>query len=385
MLPMKTNKLLSPEGYERDIRHYEFNIKDTGVTYEVGDSLGVYANNNPEFVSDFLSFYGLKHDDILEIEDKTDRKDPLPSVMTAEQLFGQVLDMFGKPKRRFYEMLSICAEDPDDRAKLEALIGADGKDDYRSFVNETMTHFDLLKMFPSAKPTVETLIDYVPRIKPRLYSIASSPAMTPDEIHLCVIVDDWTTPGGRYKKGLCSDYLTTHSAGEAQLATRVNAGVIEMPPTHETPFILTGLGTGIAPIMSIMEDRVVAHNDGEKTGPMALFFGTRNSHAEYTYGNYLEELNQRGILTELKVAFSRDQAEKVYVQDRIRQNPDIIYDYLVKQDGMFYYCGTGGAAPERVKDAIIDALAQASGQSRPEMEAYVTQMQIDGRWNVEAW
>lgn len=360
-------------------------VTKAGVSYEVGDSLGVYANNDPEMVEQFLQFYGLKADDILTIQDKTDRKDPLPTVMTAEQLFGQVLDLFGKPKRRFYEMMSIIAEDDDDRAKLENLIGPDGKEDYRSFVNETMTHFDLLKMFTSAKPTIENLIDYVPRIKPRLYSIASSPNMTPDDIHLCVIVDDWTTPGGRYKKGLCSDYLTRHEQGKAQLATRVNAGVIEMPPTHETPFILTGLGTGIAPIMSIMEDRVVAHNEGEKTGPMALFFGTRNSHAEYTYGNYLEELNSRGILTELKVAFSRDQAEKVYVQDRIRQNPDIIYDYLVKQNGMFYYCGTGGAAPERVKEAVIDALATSSGEARAEMEAYVTQMQIDGRWNVEAW
>lgn len=385
LLTMKTNKLLSPDGYERDIRHYEFNIKDTGVAYEVGDSLGVYAHNSSEQVSELLNFMGLHHDDILHIEDQSDKKDPLPTVMTAEQLFGQVLDMFGKPKRRFYEMMSIISEDDEDRQKLETLISMEGKEDYRTFVNETMTVFDIIKMFPSCRPTIENLIDYVPRIKPRLYSIASSPAMTPDEIHLCVIVDDWTTPGGRYKKGLCSDYLTGHKEGTAQLATRINPGVIEMPPTHETPFILTGLGTGIAPIMSIMEDRVVAHNEGVKTGPMALFFGTRNSHAEYTYGEYMESLVDRGILTHLKTAFSRDQAKKVYVQDRVRENPEIIYDYLVKQNGMFYYCGTGGAAPERVKDAVTDALTEASGSPRSEMEDYVTQMQIDGRWNVEAW
>lgn len=187
------------------------------------------------------------------------------------------------------------------------------------------------------------------------------------------------------KKGLCSDYLTKHEPNKAQLACRVNAGVIEMPPTHETPFILTGLGTGIAPIMSIMEDRVVAHDGGEKTGPMALFFGTRNSHAEYTYGKYMESLVDRGILTQLHVAFSRDQAEKVYVQDKVRQNPEVVYDYLVNKKGMFYYCGTGGAAPDRVKDAVIDALAQVGGEPRSKMEEYVTQMIIDGRWNVEAW
>merc|ERR1719436_1379152 len=102
-----------------------------------------------------------------------------------------------------------------------------------------MTHFDLLKMFPSARPEVETLVDYIPKIKPRLYSIASSPNMDPEQIHLCVIVDDWNTPGGRYKRGLCSDYLTHNEVG-SKLACRVNAGVIEgVDP--KTPMILTGL------------------------------------------------------------------------------------------------------------------------------------------------
>eukprot|EP00492_Amphilonche_elongata_P000058 TRINITY_DN101_c0_g1_i6.p1 TRINITY_DN101_c0_g1~~TRINITY_DN101_c0_g1_i6.p1 ORF type:complete len:304 (-),score=113.16 TRINITY_DN101_c0_g1_i6:27-938(-) len=128
LLTMKTNKLLSPEDYERDIRHYEFDIKDSGVGYEVGDSLGVYANNTPEGVSEFLNFMGLQHDDILFIEDQTAKKDPLPEVMTADQLFGQVLDMFGKPKRRFYEMMSIIAEDEEDRQKLEALISMEEKE-----------------------------------------------------------------------------------------------------------------------------------------------------------------------------------------------------------------------------------------------------------------
>eukprot|EP00494_Astrolonche_serrata_P030728 UN30996 len=219
-LVMSKNMLLSPEGYERDIRHYEFEIKGTGVNYEVGDSLGVYANNPPELTQDFLQFYGLYPDDIIELEDKQKRKDPLPSVITAEQLFGQVLDMFGKPKRRFYEMMGICAEDAEERAALDHIISADGKDKYREYSNETMTHFDLLKQFQSAKPSVETLIDYIPRIKPRLYSIASSPNMDPDQIHLCVIVDDWQTPSGRYQKGLCSDYLTRNQEGQ-KLATRI--------------------------------------------------------------------------------------------------------------------------------------------------------------------
>jgi len=137
--------------------------------------------------------------------------------------------------------------------------------------------------------------------------------------------------------------------------------------------------------MSIMEDRVKAKSEGESVGPMALFFGTRNSHAEYTYGEYMEKLRDEGTLTHLVPAFSRDQAKKVYVQDRIREHPEIIHDYLMNQNGMFYYCGTGGAAPERVKDAVIDALVQVSGQTRPEIVEYVTKMQTDGRWNVEAW
>eukprot|EP00494_Astrolonche_serrata_P034347 UN34616 len=161
-----------------------------------------------------------------------------------------------------------------------------------------------------------------------------------------------------------------------------------MPATHEVPFILTGLGTGIAPIRSIIQDRVYAHEQGEKVGPMGLFFGTRNSHAEYTYGDYWDKLHDggKGLLTELHVAFSRDDpTKKVYVQNKVTENPEVVYDYLVNQNGIFYYCGTGGNAPERVKDAVIDAIVQVGGKSREEVVQYVTQMQLDGRWNVEAW
>merc|ERR1711988_461180 len=101
-------------------------------------------------------------------------------------LFTQCLDMFGRPKRRFYEMLEMMATDPAEKAELEYLLTKEGDDLYRAFGKATATHFDLLKRWKSAKPSIEYLLDYVPKIKPRLYSIASSPNVHPDEIHMCI-------------------------------------------------------------------------------------------------------------------------------------------------------------------------------------------------------
>lgn len=205
LVPVVENRLLTPLDYDRDTRHYAFDT--AGMDYEVGDSLGIYPHNDGGKVSAFCEWYGLNEHAVLRLEDTlSDRNEPLPSNLTVQQLFGQVLDVFGRPKRRFYELLSLVATDAAEQAVLEGL--SKGGDEYAANVAETVSHADLLRRFRSARPSVEHLMDYIPRIKPRLYSIASSAAESPDSIALCIVVDDWTTPSGEYKRGLASNYLT---------------------------------------------------------------------------------------------------------------------------------------------------------------------------------
>jgi sulfite reductase alpha subunit-like flavoprotein len=410
LIPMTKNQLLTPAEYDRDIRHYEFDLKGSGMNYSVGDCLGIYPHNAKELVDEFCTDYDLSPDSILCLEDTQvtmlsvlfiscecllkhlvlqGRKDPLPGTMTARQLFTEVLDMFGKPSRRFYETLSIAATDPSEKAELEHLLSKEGKDDLKKLTKETVTYADLLKKYPSSKLNLEYILDHVPRIKPRLYSIASSLEMHPDQVQLCIVKDDWTTPSGKYKVGTSTNYLCKLSQGGTPdlVASKMNAAGITIPDTEALPCVMVGLGTGIAPFRAMVEEREVARTRCEPTGPMALFFGARYRATDYTYGDEFEEYhsNGKGVLTHLSLAFSRDQEHKIYVQNRIDEHPEVIYDMLGKKNGYFYLCGPAGNVPPSVRKAVCNAFVKCGGHTPEEADKIVTQMQIEGRYNVEAW
>jgi len=386
VVPIIENRLLTPVEYDRDTRHYEFDT--TGMSYEVGDSLGIYAHNEPEKVSAFCEWYGFNENDVIRLVDNmADRKDALPENLTIGQLFTQVLDVFGRPKRRFYELLSLVATDESERGALENI----SNEAYKANIAETKTHADLLKEYPSARPSIEHMIDYIPRIKPRLYSIASSPNEKPDNIALCIVVDDWTTPSGVYKKGLCSNYLTGQLPEQNnKVIAKVNAGVVAMPTTHGVPMVMAGLGTGLAPLRGMVRDRVWTINNDEDArkggiGEMALYFGARYRKNEFLYENEWEEFHNggKGPLTHLRTAFSRDQEHKIYIQDKIMEDPELIYDYLVNKKGYFYACGS--SAVQDLKHYVAKCIAKVGNMSEEEGAAYVTQMMIENRYCIESW
>lgn len=333
--------------------------------------------------------YGINANSVLKLSDTQDRKEPLPGVIKADQLFTEVLDIFGKPPRRFYETLQCAAKDMNEKMEIEFMLSKDGKDKLKEVTKETPTYADLLKQFPSSKLSLEYLIDQVPRIKPRLYSIASSMEMHKDMLHLCIVKNDWTTASGKLRLGTCTRYLAGLSLGQTPdiVAAKINAAGITVPDNHAAPRVMVGLGTGIAPFRSMVQDREVARLRGETVGPMALFFGARFRRTDYTYGDEFEEYhsNGKGVLTVLSTAFSRDQKHKIYVQDRISEYPEIIYDYLGRRKGYFYLCGPAGNVPPSVRKAVVQSFVKCGGHTPEEAEQIVTKMQIEGRYNVEAW
>jgi len=259
-------------------------------------------------------------------------------------------------------------------------------EEYKENVAATKDHFDLLREYSSCRPSIEHLIDYIPRIKPRLYSIASSPNECPDAISLCIVVDDWTTPQNVYKRGLCSDYLT-HQISDNQVIAKVNAGVVAMPDTHSKPMVMAGLGTGLAPLRGMVRDRVWAINNGEAddAGDMALYFGARHRKDEFLYESEWEEFHNGGSgpLTHLRPAFSRDQSHKIYIQDKIMEDAEVIFDYLVNQKGYFYACGS--SAVQDLKVYVAKCIQKVGNMSEEDATQYVTQMMIENRYCIESW
>lgn len=351
--------------------------------------LGVYPHNNKKEVLEWCEEYGINPNSVMKLEDLQGRKETLPPVVKTGQLFTEILDVFGKPARRFYETLQMAAKDEKEAKEIEFLLSKEGKTKLKELAKETPTYADLLKKYPSTRLSLDYLIDHVPRIKPRLYSIASSAEMHPDMVHLCIVKDDWKTPSGKVRYGLCTRYLSGLSLGESPdlVSGKINAAGITIPDTHSLPCVMVGLGTGIAPFRAMVEDREVARVRGEKIGPMALFFGARHKRTDYTYGDEFDAYhsNGKGIVNVLSTAFSRDQAHKIYVQDRIAEHPEVIYDYLGKQKGYFYLCGPAGNVPPSVRKAVVTAFVKCGGHSEEEADKLVTQMQIEGRYNVEAW
>ncbi|KAJ9443406.1 Pyruvate dehydrogenase [Diplonema papillatum] len=391
VLPLTVNQIRHPPGHDRDIRHFEVDLTGTGVSYNCGDSLGVYPWNAEARVEEFLEWYGVKGDTSLMIADPNEAG-KFPVVSTSpRQLFTQALDLYGRPSRKFYERLAMIAKDSSEKSHLEHLLTKEGRAELLALGKETVGYADVMQMFPSAKPPLEYLVEFVPATKPRLYSIASSPDYDGSMLHMCIVADDWTTPKGVYKHGLTTGYLAGrggHAASPTVINGRVNPAAFALPATPQTPVVLVALGTGIAPCRALIRDRLAQRdNDGADIGPMSLYYGVRFKASEYTYGDEWDSLhdNGKGPLTGLHCAFSRDQKHKIYVQHRLSENADEVYEYLVKNKGYYLLCGPSGPPVKAARDALEQAFVDKGGMSPEEANNYVTQMQIEGRYNEEVW
>jgi len=386
---MTVKRSTVPDGYERAIDHFEFNLEGSGLSYDQGDSLGLWPKNSTAQVDICLKALKLNGDEILHIQPiDSSRSAPLPEVLTARTLLTEVLDIAGWPKRRFYEMLKLSATDPKEQEELQLLCSKEGKETYQAYTNESYTYAELLEKFPSCQVSIGNLLDYVPDIKPRLYSIASSSRLRGDDVcHLCIIRNDWSAASGRPLTGLSTRWLSEdmHPDKEAlPVRACVHPSAVTLPEKHTTPMVMVALGTGIAPMRAFIEERAAAKKDGEECGPMALFFGARNRQ-EYSYEAEFDQYQKDGVLNHIQLALSREQKEKIYVTHRLQQNKELVYDLIHQKEGNLYLCGPGGNVPPQVRQAVIDAIKDVGGHSAEYAEKYVQEMQINGRYNVEAW
>ncbi|KAH8816165.1 hypothetical protein F5884DRAFT_775211 [Xylogone sp. PMI_703] len=361
-LPVKTfevtvqeNRRLTPLTYDRNIFHIEFDLGQSGLTYNIGEALGIHAENDVDEVMEFIKWYGLNADDVVEVPSRED-----PTVLDTRTVFQslcQNIDIFGRPPKRFYEALAEFATDEKEKKKLLTLGGPEGAAEFKHRAEvDTVTFADILLEFQSAHPEFYDLVRIVSPMKRREYSIASSQMVNPTTVALMIVVVNWVDPKGRDRLGQATRYLYKLQPG-TKVTVSVKPSVMKLPVKDTAPLIMAGLGTGLAPFRAFVQYRAMQKAQGKEIGSILLYMGSRHQREEYLYGEEWEAYQDAGVITLLGRAFSRDQPQKIYIQDRMRQTITDIIQAYIKEEGAFYLCGPTWPVPD-VTAVLEEAIAR---------------------------
>ncbi|KAG0328197.1 hypothetical protein BG004_002587 [Podila humilis] len=390
LVKITENRRLTPTTYDRNVFHIEFDTTNTGLKYEIGDALGIHGWNDTQEVLDFIEFYGEKPETIVVSPRALPKNAPegtVPNHQTNSllQVLQQTLDLFGRPSKRFYADLIPFAKNEAERERLAFLISAEGANEFKDRVEETLTHADILREFPSAHPSIPQLLNILPAIKPRHYSIASSQKAHPNSVHLLIVAVEWEAPSGKQRYGQCTRYLTSLGVGD-NVTVSIKPSVMTLPPLPHQPVIMAGLGTGMAPFRAFIQERAWQKAQGIDVGPMILYFGSRNRANEYLYGEELEAYHADGLLTHLRLAFSRDQKEKVYIQNKMNEDGQLLHKYLLDPSlsGHFYLCGPTWPAGD-VKDAIVQSFMDGEKCAAIDANRIVNKLKEEERYVLEVY
>jgi sulfite reductase (NADPH) flavoprotein alpha-component len=372
-LPAKllVNRVLNKDGSSKDVRHLVFDIAGSGLTYKVGDSLGVYPTNRPQLV-----------EEIIALLDATGNEPVLPPRAPAPVSLREALTSklsLADPTKKIIETLAAKATDPKEKAQLADLLKPEAKETPELFLGQR-EYIDLLEEFPSAKLTPQEFVDHLRKLVPRLYSIASSPKAHPGEVHLTVAPVRYES-NFRRRYGVCSTYLADRVTRRKTLVpVFVAESHFGLPADGSKDIIMVGPGTGIAPFRAFVQERVATG----ATGRNWLFFGDQHAKTDYLYGDEWKQLLADGKMARIDLAFSRDQAKKVYVQDRMREAAAELWGWL-KGGAYFYVCGDAHRMAKDVDAALHEIIAQHGGMDAAAAADYVKQMKKDKRYQRDVY
>lgn len=350
--------LLNGRGSAKETIHLEFNLEGSGLIYEAGDALAVIPHNAQDVVDAILAVTQLDGSSTVTLKDgECTLGDALTRKLDATAISLPVL-------KRYNEI----AQD----AKLAALIT-----DKEALKEYTWGReiIDVLTDFPAKSITADQLAGTMRKLPPRLYSIASSPKAHPGEVHLTVGVVRYDS-NGRERKGVCSTYLADRIEEGSAIDVFVTPNKhFKVPANPDAPLIMVGPGTGIAPFRAFIEERQAT----EAKGKNWLIFGDQHYLTDFLYQTEWQSYLEDGVLTKLDVAFSRDQAEKIYVQDRMRENAKELYAWL-EEGASFCVCGDASRMAHDVDQALQDVIAQEGNMSVAAAADYVKQLKADKRY-----
>ncbi|AZG72179.1 assimilatory sulfite reductase (NADPH) flavoprotein subunit [Shewanella livingstonensis] len=352
---------ITGRGSDRDVRHVEIDLGESGLTYQVGDALGVWFSNNEVLVDEVIAALGLAADESVSVsKESVSLKVALTDKKELTQLYPGLVKTWAELSGNA-ELAEICED----------------KEQTRQFILKHQLA-DLVAVYP-AKVSATQLVDMLRPLTPRLYSIASSQAEVEAEVHLTVaLVEDERQGQARF--GGASHFLASAEEGQ-----QVNVYVepnnhFRLPENPETPVIMVGPGTGVAPFRAFMQQRAV---DGV-SGDSWLFFGNPHFEQDFLYQVEWQQYLKNGDLSRLDVAFSRDQAHKVYVQHRIAEQAEALWQWL--QNGAHVYiCGDAERMAKDVHQALVNIAVEQGGLSADDAEAYFETLRSEKRYQKDVY
>lgn len=364
------NRLLTKPGSEKETRHFVINMIGSGLHYKTGDSLGIYPSNRPSEVNEILQRMGSSGEEPIVLP-------KLPAAIPFGEALASKLALSG-PTRKIVELLASRASHHAEKARLSGLLAPESKELAAAFLGER-EFVDLLAEFPSARISPQELADTMRRLMPRLYSIASSPRVHPDETHLTVAVVRYRS-NGRERVGVGSTFLADRIPVGAPVPVFVSHSHFGPPEDGAQDAIMVGPGTGIAPFRAFLQERTALG----ATGRNWIFFGEQRRATDFLYEEDWKRYQEIGRLTRLDTAFSRDQAGKIYVQDRMRENAAELWAWL-DRGASFFVCGDAKRMAKDVDTALHDIVAEQGGMPPDQAAAYVKQMKKDRRYQRDVY
>ncbi|ERL91636.1 NADPH--cytochrome P450 reductase isoform X2 [Dendroctonus ponderosae] len=382
------------KGGERHCMHLEFDIEDSKMRYESGDHLAVYPINNTELVEKIGKLCEKSLDTIFSLintDEESSKKHPFPCPCSYRTALTHYLDITQNPRTHVLKELAEYCSDPAEKEKLKLMASTspEGKALYQKWINEDNRNIvHILEDLPSCKPALDHLCELLPRLQPRYYSISSSPKEHPNTVHVTAVLVEYQTPTGRVNKGVATTWLrekipSPDSATPLTVPIFIRKSQFRLPTKPQVPIIMVGPGTGVAPFRGFIQERNFTKVEGKQVGQTVLYFGCRKKDEDFLYQEEFLKYQENGLLT-LNVAFSREQAQKVYVTHLVEKDADTIWN-IFENGGHLYICGDAKSMAVDVRNIILKIIQEKGSLTEEQAQVYYKKMETQKRISMDVW
>uniref|UniRef100_A0A803VEP5 NADPH--hemoprotein reductase n=1 Tax=Ficedula albicollis TaxID=59894 RepID=A0A803VEP5_FICAL len=329
------------EGGERHLMHLELDISNSKIRYESGDHVAVYPANDSSLVNQIGEILGTDLDTVMSLnnlDEESNKKHPFPCPTSYRTALTYYLDITNPPRTNVLYELAQYATDAGEQERLR-----------------------------------------------KMASSAAEGKVHPNSIHICAVTVEYETKTGRLNKGVATNWLKSkvpQQGGSSCLVPMyVRKSQFRLPFKPSTPVIMIGPGTGIAPFIGFIQERAWLKQQGKEVGETVLYYGCRHEREDYLYREELARFQKEGVLTQLNVAFSRDQAEKVYVQHLLKKNKENIWKLVNEGMAHIYVCGDARNMARDVQNTFYEIVSEFGSMSQPQAVDYVKKLMTKGRYS----